>query len=241
MTLESITRQLLEDVAPLTFNTPVTHVYNPLEYARAPHADYLKKYGAAPREVVLVGMNPGPYGMAQTGVPFGEIVMAAGWLDIKGEVGQPDIVHPKRPVQGFDCRRSEVSGKRLWGWARKKWETPERFFRRFFVANYCPLVFMEESGRNRTPNNLPAAERKPLFQACDRALRQIVKHFSPRVVVGIGKFAEDRSKAALSGLDVTVGRITHPSPANPKANKGWEAHIEAELAELGIDLMILPV
>jgi len=33
-----------------------------------------------------------------------------------------------------------------------------------------------------------------------------------------------------------VGRITHPSPANPKANRGWESMVEWELSELGIDV-----
>ncbi|MBI9089817.1 MAG: single-stranded DNA-binding protein [Desulfobacterium sp.] len=234
MKLESIIKQLVDELAPLTFNPPVTHVYNPLEYAHAPHTDYLKKYGSTPKEVIMVGMNPGPFGMAQNGVPFGEIEMVTDWLGIKGAVGEPEIVHPKRPIHGFDCKRSEVSGKRLWGWAKKRFQTPEVFFDRFFVANYCPLVFMEESGRNRTPNNLPVAERRQLFEICDKALRQTVAYFSPKLVVGIGKFAADRAKAALSGLDITVGQILHPSPASPKANQGWEKHMEAELEALGI-------
>lgn len=232
--METIIEKLVADVSALRFTSPVTHVYNPLVYARAPHAQYLKRFGRPPREVVLLGMNPGPWGMAQTGVPFGEVTAVSEWMGIDAPVEKPPDEHPKRPVTGFACRRSEVSGRRLWGWAKKTFHTPEQFFHRFFVANYCPLVFMEAGGRNRTPNTLPKAERVPLLAACDEALRQTVACFSPRLVIGIGNFAAQRAGAALSGMDVTIGRITHPSPANPKANKGWEALITAELVALGI-------
>jgi single-strand selective monofunctional uracil DNA glycosylase len=209
-------------------------VYNPLEYARKPYQQYLKRYGGRPKEVVLVGMNPGPWGMAQTGIPFGEVKIVRDWLGIEAPVGKPSHIHPKRPVQGFACPRSEVSGKRLWGWAKEAFKTPERFFARFFVANYCPLVFYEEGGRNRTPDSLRAAEKKPLMSACDLALRRTVEWFKPRYVVGIGSFAEGRAREALSGLHVTVGRISHPSPANPRANRGWEPLIRKEFASIGI-------
>ena len=236
MKMDDINNTLLGDLRKLQFGPPVTHVYNPLEYARMAYDSYLNHYAGSPREVVLLGMNPGPWGMAQTGVPFGEIGAVKEWLKIKAPINVPANMHPKRPVEGFRCCRSEVSGRRLWGWAGKIFHTPERFFSRFFVANYCPLMFLEESGRNRTPNTLPKDERKPLLAACDRALYQTVVWMKPRYVVGIGGFAARRAAAALTGLDVTLGRITHPSPANPKANQGWEALIEKEFAEMGIRL-----
>lgn len=220
----------------LSFAPPVTHVYDPLVYAAAPYRDYLRRYGAPPKEVVLVGMNPGPWGMAQVGVPFGEISLARDWLGIRGEVGRPEREHPKRPIEGWDCRRSEVSGGRLWGWAKERFATPERFFDRFFVHNYCPLVFMEESGRNRTPDRLPAAECAPLYAACDRALRVTVERLGPRRVVGIGRFAEGRARAALDGLDVEIGRVLHPSPASPAANRDWAETAERQLGQLGVRL-----
>jgi single-strand selective monofunctional uracil DNA glycosylase len=179
-------------------------------------------------------MNPGPWGMAQTGVPFGEVTLVRKWLKIEGPVKTPPNEHPKRPVTGFSCRRSEVSGRRLWGWAKKRFKTPEAFFSRFFVANYCPLIFMEESGKNKTPNTLRAPEKKPLFSACDRALQYTVALLKPRFVLGVGKFARDRAEAALAELQVTIGGITHPSPANPKANRGWEELVEKELSDQGI-------
>lgn len=232
--LEAIIDDLLDELKPLRFTAPVSHVYNPLEYARAPYSGYLQRYAASPIEVVLIGMNPGPWGMAQTGIPFGEVTAVRDWLDIEAPVGIPARMHPKRPVTGFKCARSEVSGRRLWGWAKKTFDTPQNFFSRFFVANYCPLMFMETSGRNRTPNQLRANERKPLQEACDRALRRTLEALSPRYVIGVGLFAEKRARVALSGAEITIGRITHPSPANPKANRGWEAIVEQELADLGI-------
>ena len=234
MNLKAITDELLDELRPLRFGPPVTHVYNPLEYAREPYDEYLRRHGARPKEVVLVGMNPGPWGMAQTGVPFGEVNLVRNWLGIEAPVGTPSVINPKRPVLGFACPRSEVSGKRLWGWARARFGTPERFFSRFFVANYCPLLFLEADGRNRTPDGLSLSQRNPMLAACDRALRRTVQWFKPRYVVGVGQFTEKRARAALAGLGTTIGGITHPSPANPKANRGWEALAEAELFALGI-------
>ena len=236
MDLETIIDKLLDKLGPLRFSAPVTHVYNPLEYARAPYSKYLHQYAKLPKEIVLLGMNPGPWGMVQTGVPFGEVRLVSDWLKISAPVGTPTQIHPKRPVMGFECTRSEVSGKRLWGWAQKTYKTPNRFFSRFFVANYCPLMFIEASGRNRTPNQLRAAERKPLLAVCDRALRDTIEQLKPRYVVGVGRFAQERAQAALAEIDVIVGGITHPSPANPKANRGWETLIKSEFADLGVRL-----
>jgi len=234
MDLYQITDALLAELQLLRFGPPVSHVYNPLEYARAPHDQYLDLYANRPKEVILLGMNPGPWGMAQTGVPFGEVKVVREWLHIEAPVGSPAELHPKRSVDGFACPKSEVSGKRLWGWAKKRFRTPERFFARFLVVNYCPLLFIESSGRNRTPNNLPAVEKKPLLEICDRSLRRTVQWLEPRYVVGVGQFAAERAEIALSGLELSVGRITHPSPANPKANRGWENLVMRELEDLGI-------
>lgn len=220
----------------LEIGPPVACVYNPLDYAREPHREYLERFGRPPKEVLLVGMNPGPWGMAQTGVPFGEVAAVRDWMGIDGRVGRPDPEHPKRPVEGFACRRSEVSGRRLWGWARARFGTPERFFARFFVWNYCPLVFMEETGRNRTPDRLPAGEAAPLLAACDRALARAVRHLGPRLVAGLGRFAADRARAALGGRGVALGCVLHPSPASPAANRGWAEVAEKQLRELGVEI-----
>ena len=234
--LADISRALSQRVARLRFAAPVCCVYNPLEYARAPHEAYLDRYGAGSKEVLLLGMNPGPFGMVQTGVPFGDVAMVRDWLGICAPVGKPPQEHPRRPVLGFDCRRSEVSGARLWGWARDRFGAAPRFFERFFVANYCPLAFVEESGRNLTPDKLPAAEQRALCSACDDALRAIVRALRPRIVIGVGGFAERRARAALADERVAIGTILHPSPASPLANRGWASTVERQFESLGVAL-----
>ena len=235
MSLVNISRRLSKRVAPLRFAAPVTHVYNPLSYARAPHEAYLERFGAGPKVALLVGMNPGPFGMAQTGVPFGDVGMVRDWMGIEAPVGRPDPEHPQRRIEGFGCGRSEVSGSRLWGWARERFGTPEAFFAQFFVANYCPLVFIEPPAKNRTPDKLPGKERESLFALCDDALRETVALLQPRYVIGIGAFAEQRARIALANSSVTIGNILHPSPANPRANRGWAAEATQQLAALGLD------
>lgn len=234
--VQTMLDDLLAAIGPLAFAPPISHVYNPLIYARENHVRYWQRWGAPPKEVILLGMNPGPWGMAQTGVPFGHIPSVRDWIGISGPVEQPETVHPKRPIEGFDCGREEISGRRLWGWARSRFGRPELFFKRFWVANYCPLVFMEAGGRNRTPDKLPKKERDPLFAACDEALRRTVDLIGPRYVIGVGRFAAQRAESALKDMKVHVGQILHPSPANPKANQGWSGMVEAQLAEMGIGI-----
>jgi len=229
-------RELISEVEGLRFGPPVTHIYNPLEYAWAPFEQYVRRYGAAPKQAILLGMNPGPFGMVQTGVPFGEVSAVRDWLGIEAPVGHPPCEHPRRPVLGFGCPRTEISGLRLWGWARNTFGTPDRFFARFFVANYCPLSFLEATGRNRTPDKLTPTERRALYQACDRHLRRIEAILKPERVIGIGAFAEARAREALSGMPVGIGRVSHPSPASPKANRGWSELISQELVAQGLDL-----
>jgi single-strand selective monofunctional uracil DNA glycosylase len=230
-----IASALTRTVDALEFGEPVTHVYNPLAYAKKSHSRYIERFASRGIEALMLGMNPGPFGMAQTGVPFGEVNAVREWLGIEERVGKPRVEHPRRPIQGFDCTRSEVSGRRLWGWAQERFDSPEAFFERFFIWNYCPLVFLEESGRNRTPDKLPAAEREPLFAACDRALIQLVEHLEPKLVIGVGKFAEKRAREVLVDSDCEFGTILHPSPASPMANRGWAPQAEKQLAAMGIE------
>lgn len=226
-------RALSRQVDALPFAAPVSHVYNPLDYAWEVHCNYLQRYGNGSKRVVFLGMNPGPFGMAQTGVPFGEIVAVRDWLGLAGPVGKPQRENPKRPVEGFACSRGEVSGQRLWGLFRERFGTPEAFFAEHFVANYCPLVFFEE-GRNLTPDKLPAREAEPLQAACDAHLRAMIEALAPEWVIGVGAWAEKRATLALAGLPLRFGRILHPSPASPAANRGWAPAATRQLVELGI-------
>jgi single-strand selective monofunctional uracil DNA glycosylase len=232
--LVAVYDRLAGSLARLRFGAPVSHVYAPLVYARAPFVAYLERFARPGAGTLLLGMNPGPFGMAQTGVPFGEVAAVRDWLGIEVPVGRPRREHPRRPVEGFACPRSEVSGARLWGWARQRFGTPQRFFARFLVLNYCPLLFLEASGRNRTPDRLPAKEQGALLRRCDAALAEAICLLRPARVVGVGRFAEARARAALAGSGLAIGGIPHPSPASPAANRGWALQAERALRDLGV-------
>ena len=228
------TRQLRAHVENLSFGGDVSHVYNPLSYAKRPHHAYIRRYGLGAKRVIFLGMNPGPFGMAQTGVPFGEVSQVRDWLGIEAPVGKPVHENPKRPIVGFACPRSEVSGARLWGAIAQQYGDPLRFFAEHFIANYCPLIFMEASGRNITPDKLPQKEREPLFEACDAFLLRLTRIFEPQWVVGVGRFAAIRAAEVLDGKAVRIGQILHPSPANPRANRDWQGEVKRQLKEQGI-------
>jgi len=233
-TLITAARDLAGRADALRFRAPVSHVYNPLLYAPDAHEMYLQRFGAAPKEVIFLGMNPGPFGMAQTGVPFGEISAVRDWMNIRAAIGRPAQEHPKRPVLGFDCARSEVSGKRLWGLFARRFGSADQYFARHFVVNYCPLAFLTTTGSNLTPDKLRPKEREALARICDAHLRQVLEILRAKWVIGVGAFATERAEIAAEGLPVRVGQILHPSPASPAANRGWEEKATAQLEALGV-------
>jgi single-strand selective monofunctional uracil DNA glycosylase len=227
-------RRLGSAVNKLTFAPPVAYVYNPLVYAREPHEAYLKKFGAGRKRIIFLGMNPGPFGMVQTGVPFGEIAAVRNWLGVHGRIGKPVQEHPRRPVTGLACGRSEVSGNRLWGLFAERFGGAADFFKHHIVMNYCPLAFIEESGRNRTPDKLAPAEKEKLFGLCDEHLRAIVNALQPEWVIGVGDFAVRRAQYVFQNGSPKLGQILHPSPANPLANRGWAKLVSKQLEEIGV-------
>ena len=227
-------RRLSAGVSRLRFGAPVAHVYNPLDYAWATHELYLRRYDHSEKRVLFLGMNPGPFGMVQTGVPFGQIAAVRDWLGIEAEIKSPKQQHPKRPVAGFGCKRSEISGERLWGLFAQRFGSAAEFSREHFVANYCPLAFVEASGRNRIPDKLPPRERAGLFDVCDQHLRDIVRILQPEWLIGIGDFAAKRSLQLFQNEELHLGRILHPSPACPGSNSGWAAKVTAQLRVLGV-------
>jgi single-strand selective monofunctional uracil DNA glycosylase len=242
-------RQLSDHLAALTKagqftgpNATVTHVYNPHGYAWQAYEAYVRRFVQGRRRVVLLGMNPGPYGMMQIGIPFGEVAAVRDWMGIEAPIGRPEHEHPKRPIQGFNCTRSEVSGRRLWAWAAQRFGGADDFFSDHFVLNYCPLVFLEASGRNFTPDKLPAPALHALQALCDQHLRLALKALEPEWAIGIGAFAmkrmvyacADQKARDLNLRPPKIAQILHPSPASPAANRGWSEAIEKQLAELQI-------
>ena len=235
--LLKIYRRLSYEVDMLKFSPPVGIVYNPLDYAWDGFAQYMR-YSYGVKRVVFLGMNPGPWGMTQTGVPFGEVEAVKNFLGItKINITKPENAHISRPVQGLDCERSEISGKRLWGLFREKFGTAENFFAENFVLNYCPLLFTEitdkGSLRNITPDKLVQSEREALCGLCDEALVDVMKILRPDFVVGVGNFAYDRAKSVLQ-KPIVITKILHPSPANPQANHDWQGKAKRTLIAEGV-------
>ena len=227
-------RELSDSVGRLRFSPPVTHVYNPLAYAWLAHRAYLERFACAPKRVLFLGMNPGPFGMVQTGVPFGEVAAVRVWLQLEAAVERPTHEHPRRPILGFACPRSEVSGHRLWGLFAQRFGSAQKFFAEHLVLNYCPLAFLETTGRNRTPDKLPAAEREALFALCDEHLRAVVRALHPEWVIAVGDFAFRRAEFVFTQVPPRLGRIHHPSPANPRANRDWAGLVTRQLRELTV-------
>lgn len=226
--------KLRRDVDKLRFGPPVTHVYNPLAYAWKGHELYLRKFAGGPKEVLFLGMNPGPFGMAQTGVPFGEIPAVRDWMKIQAEIQRPARENPKRPVEGFKCARSEISGQRLWNLFAERFGPAENFFERHFVVNYCPLAFVEETGRNRTPDKLSLDEKAALWPPCEAHLREVCEILRPKWIIGVGAFAARQAAAVVEETNIQVGQILHPSPASPAANRDWPGQVTAQMKSLGI-------
>ena len=225
---------LARDLDALTFSVP--YVYNSFDYAWDGWKQYVETWLSGRKEVILLGINPGPWGMAQTGVPFGEVEAVTEWLGLHPRIGKPSNEHPKRPILGVECPRSEVSGRRLWAYFRERYKTPDAFFARFGVLNYCPLAFMGETGRNITPDKLTKEERQPLFDLCDHHLIELLSLLSPETAVGVGRFAESVLKRLLTSTggskNVGVGSILHPSPASPAANLNWAERADLSLKNL---------
>jgi single-strand selective monofunctional uracil DNA glycosylase len=237
MRLIEAARDLAARAGEFVPRVPIAYVYNPLSYAAAAYEEYLRRFGRNRKRVILLGMNPGPWGMAQTGVPFGEVEAVRDWMGIETAVDPPARQHPARQVLGFGCPRSEVSGRRLWGLMRSRFGSASRFFEEHFVANYCPLMFLDARGRNITPDRLPAASKPELFHACDEHLRITVDTLRPDWAIGVGRFAERRLSLAIETCrhaSVRIGGILHPSPANPRANRDWAGEVTRGLLDLGV-------
>ena len=228
--------RLAGELRDLEFSPPIAYVYRTLDYTWEAHRLYLERFGNGTKRVVFLGMNPGPFGMAQTGVPFGEVAAVRDWMGIETTIGRPDPEHPKRPVEGFQCRRSEVSGRRLWGLFADRFENAADFFKDHFVLNYCPLVWMSSTGANLTPDKLPAMEMAAVELACLKHLQEVIAWLKPAWLIGVGGFAEERLRraAAACGSKAMIGKILHPSPASPAANRGWAEAANKQLAALGI-------
>lgn len=234
--LENAAATLRDAMDALSFEAPVTHVYNPLNYGWEAHCEYIRRFGDSKKKIVLLGMNPGPFGMAQTCVPFGEVAAVRDWMGIEAPVGKPPVEHPKRPVDGFDCPKSEVSGRRLWGLMQERFGAAENFFADHYVINYCPLLFLDGADgkcRNLTPDKLKVSDTKAMYAACDEHLRALLDALAPEWLIGVGGFGEQKLRELNWERPHQLGRVLHPSPASPIANRGWAEQAVKQLEAMG--------
>ena len=246
MTKKIITKKILElysslssQVDKLEFSEPVVNVYNTLDYAWNGFESYVDKFLNESAKNIFLGMNPGPWGMTQTGVPFGEVNHVKYWLKLENiKINKPEKEHKSYPVEGLECERSEISGKKLWSLFRTRYVEPEKFFAENFVLNYCPLLFITQGakgGKNLTPDKLKASERKLLFQICNDTLKNVIEILNPDFLIGIGNFAALRlSEIIKNDSEAKIVKILHPSPASPLSAKNWDLKVTEHLISSGV-------
>ncbi len=210
------------------------YIYNPLIYAKEMFYEYIREYVDSPTKYFFLGMNPGPFGMAQTGIPFGEVNTVKEYLKINKPIYKPEREHPNRKVEGLSIVRSEISGLRLWNLFKTYYPNPKDMKKNIYVANYCPLLFLSKvkTAKNITPNKLSKETREMLDSVCDRYLFETIDLLKCEKLIGIGKYAEKK----LKNDTIPYFSILHPSPASPLANKGWSEKVEIQLEANGVRL-----
>ena len=201
-------------------------VYNPLTYARNMHLEYLKKSTGHGATILFLGMNPGPFGMMQTGVPFGAVSYVRDYLNIKNDVKE-FCLHPKHKIIGLETKRDEPSGKKLWALMQSLYPKSNELFSHITVQNYCPLAFLDDSGKNIALNNVK--NRKELESLCDNYIKDYILDNNIKVLVGVGVYAYE--KLLSLNLNLTVIKILHPSPLNPLSHKGWDEGVMKQIGE----------
>ncbi|KAI4467078.1 single-strand selective monofunctional uracil dna glycosylase [Holotrichia oblita] len=225
---------LNEKLRNLSFNKPVEYIYNPVEYAFDMYEAFIRKFCNEEKKILLLGMNPGPWGMAQTGIPFGEIKMVKEWYRIEAKINKPAIECPDRPIMGLNCHRSEISGKRLYEFFKKVSDTPENFFKNTYLYNYCPLAFMmKQNGKNITPAQLKGSVKKELEEHCNDTLLQVLSTLNTEIIIALGKYVKDQAESILRAHNIDhiqVIYLLHPSPQIP-GNQNWGTKAQKVLEE----------
>ena len=95
------------------------------------------------------------------------------------------------------------------------------------------MLFSGSRATNITPDKIAGATAQALLERCDEHLREVVALLDAERVIGVGKFAEARARAALEGHSIEILGCWHPSPASPLANRNggadWRANVRAVL------------
>lgn len=239
-----------EALAPRLAAATGWHVWNPGRYGASWHRRFRRMVPLESNPVILFGLNPGPYGMAQTGIPFTDVKRLrerlprlAASLEIHGPVEVPGLAPPS--LRPFLTRSFESSAVRIYRFLDLAWGSAEEGWRKVGVANPCSLLFMDAAGKNRTPADLQGAVSRrrsaghsaaELREACDRLRRkaalEAMAAVRPRGVVLLGK---DVQKALGSVTVKVVGARDvlpweHPARAVPTR---WARGLLGEIRRRG--------
>lgn len=233
-------------------------VVNPGSYGERWHARFRRTYPLRRNPLLFCGLNPGPYGMAQTGVPFtdlkrlrAELPRLATELEATGSALVPPGLAPA-PLRPFLTRTFESSSVRVYRFLALVRETAEAALRDVVFVNPCPLLFVERrSGENRTPADLPRELRRAagtaragleraarLMAAFDAARLEVVtravERLEPRGAVLLGRDVAavigDSLRARLGARAVVEWE--HPARAVPDR---WARGLASELRRRGLD------
>ena len=111
---------------------------------------------------------------------------------------------------------------------------------------FCSLAFKSEAlaeirsfvVRGKSKFTVSFGPFAPKWSCWKVYLRTVIKALEPEWVIGIGNWAEKRATEALGGATgvpgLKFGRILHPSPASPAANRGWAEAATRQLRDMGI-------
>ena len=132
-------------------------VWNPGSYGAPWHRVFREIYPLRERPILMFGLNPGPYGMGQTGIPFTDVrrlrqclpKMALTLRERGREPRVPGLA--PRSLRRFFTREFESSAVRVYRFLELGWGSAEKGWRSVGVANSCPLLFLDPEGRNQTP------------------------------------------------------------------------------------------
>ncbi|KAF5297131.1 hypothetical protein FQA39_LY02711 [Lamprigera yunnana] len=232
---------LNDSLKKLSFKQPVVYVYRPLDYAFKPHSVFTHRYCTTPKKILFVGMNPGPWGMCQTGIPFGEVNVVKDWFQINDEVSKPEKECPERVVSGLSCKRSEVSGQRIWGLFRNICGTPEKFFKHAYMYNYCPIAMMKIKGVNVTPSEIKGETQRLLEEICDKTLYDVIQLLQVEIVVTVGKFAEARALHVLKHKNPFKTKVLYLMHPNLSKEQEEFMEIAFKFAHEALDAQEVPV
>jgi len=150
-----------EGLRPCLVRSTGWKVWNPGLYGEPWHSRFRRCYPPAARPLVLFGLNPGPYGMAQTGIPFTDIrrlvsalpALVAELRNAGKRLEVPGLAPVSLPP--YLSRTFEASSVRVYRFLERSWGDAERGWREVVAANPCPLLFIDtETGKNRTPADL---------------------------------------------------------------------------------------